>query len=44
MIAARRAEFVRKLNEQTRRQAKEANAGRRPRPEWHKNGKPADRP
>jgi hypothetical protein len=44
MIAARRAEFVRKLNEQTRRQAKDANAGRRPRPEWHKNGKPADRP
>jgi hypothetical protein len=43
IIAARRAEFVRKLNEQTRRQAKEANVGRRSRPIRHKNGKPADR-
>jgi hypothetical protein len=43
-MAAIRAEKLWELNEKIRREAQEANAGRRPRPEWHKNGKPADRP
>ena len=43
-MAQIRVEKLRELNEQSRREAKEANAGRRARPEWHKSGKPADRP
>jgi hypothetical protein len=42
-MRAIRAERLLELNEQSRREANEANAGRRARPEWHKNGKPADR-
>jgi hypothetical protein len=38
-MAAIRAEKLRELNEEIRRESQEANAGRRPRPEWHKNGK-----
>jgi hypothetical protein len=43
-MAAIRAEKLRELHAQSHREAKEANASRCPRPEWHKNGKPADRP
>jgi hypothetical protein len=32
------------LNAESRWEAKEANAGRRSRHDWHKNGKPAHRP
>ena len=42
-MRAIRAERRQELNEQSRREAKDASAGRRPRPEWHKNAKPADR-
>ena len=43
-MAAIRAELLRKLNEQSREEVNQANAGHRPRPEWHKIAKPADRP
>jgi hypothetical protein len=43
-MVALRAEKPRELIEEIRREAKEANAARRSRPEWHKNGRPADRP
>jgi hypothetical protein len=43
-MAALPAEKLRELHAQSHREAKEANASRCPRPEWHKNGKPADRP
>jgi hypothetical protein len=43
-MAALRAEKLRELHAQSHREAKEANASRCPRPEWHKNGKPAGRP
>jgi hypothetical protein len=42
-MATIRAEKVLDLNEQSRRKAKEANAGRRSRPDWRKNGKSAER-
>jgi hypothetical protein len=43
-MAALPAEKLRELHAQSHREAKEANASRCPRREWHKNGKPADRP
>jgi hypothetical protein len=43
-MAAIRAELLRELNEESRREAKEADTARRPRPEWHKKAKPVDRP
>ena len=43
-MAAIRAELLRKLNEQSREEASQANASHRPRPEWHKIAKTADRP
>jgi hypothetical protein len=43
-MVALRAEKLRELNEESRGEAKEANAGRRPRCDWHKNGEPADAP
>ncbi len=39
-----RAEKLRELNKESRGEAKEANAARRPRCDWHKNGAPADPP
>jgi hypothetical protein len=42
--AAFRAEKVRQSIEESRKEAKEANAGRLSRRGWHENGKPADRP
>jgi capsid protein len=42
-MVALRAEKPRELSEEIRREAKEASAARRSRPEWHKHGKRADR-
>ena len=42
-IAPIRVETLRQLNEESRRETEEANAGSRSRPDWPKNGKPADR-
>ena len=42
-IAPSGAEKLRQLNEESRREAMEAEGGRRLRPEWHKNGQPVDR-
>ena len=42
-MAEIRAEMLRKLNEEGRREAQAATAARRSRREWHQNGNPADR-
>jgi hypothetical protein len=42
-MATLRAERLSEFNDGSRIEANEANAGRRPRPEWYKKAKPADR-
>jgi hypothetical protein len=42
-MATLRTESVSELNNGSRIEANEANASRRPRPEWYKKAKPADR-